>query len=208
MLSRIEHNWMEARRVGAIRRAASSENWRWEKKTYISENNRSKEKTLEKEIARVSDESWVNQVPTLSGVISTTAERHCNIDLVHRSADSEFEFIELKVDSDTAMFAAFEILKYGAVYVFSRNHASELGYDPAKVLLKARRIMLCVLAPKQYYEPFNLDWLERELSRGLRDLGLSNVDMDFRFEHFGEGAMTAREVLQRRTPLYGLNSEY
>jgi hypothetical protein len=67
--------------------------------------------------------------------------------------------------------------------------------------------MLCVLAPKQYYEPFNLDWLERELSRGLRDLRHSNVDMDFRFEHFGEGA-TAREVLQRRTPLYGLNLEY
>jgi hypothetical protein len=95
------------------KRRGSKENWRWEKQLYIGDANQSREKKLEKAIAARCGEDWINQVPTASGLTSSLGGKHCNIDLVHRLPDETCEFIELKYDCDTPLFAAFEVLKYG-----------------------------------------------------------------------------------------------
>ena len=199
--SKIEENWMEARRDSKVR-FGSRENWRWEKQPYISDHNSSKEKQIEKAVAANGDDKWVNQVPTMSGLLDGTSEIHCNLDLVHRVADGEFEFIELKIESDTPLFAAFEVLKYGLVYVFSRQHAAELGYDPANILLNATSVTLCVLAPTVYFAGYDLRWLEAELSNGLQQIDALGLTMDFRFEHFPATATTATGIVKHRQPSY------
>ena len=93
----------------------------------ISKNNPSLEKQLEKAIVRDLDEEWTNQMPTASGLV-TSGERQRNIDLAHFRGMREFELIELKVESDTPLFAAIEILKNGITYLFSRRHRERLGY--------------------------------------------------------------------------------
>ncbi len=200
MLYQIEQNWNEARGGGSSR-SASRQNWRWEKQLYISEHNSSKEKQIEKAIAAECGDDWVNQVPTMSGLLDGSSEKHCNIDLVHRVRHGQFEFIELKIKSDTPLFAAFEVVKYGLVYVFSRQHAAELGYDPSNRLLSAMGVTLCVLAPTDYYEGLDLRWLETELSEGLRKIGVKGLIMNFRFESFPVGK-TSTEVVKARKPVY------
>jgi hypothetical protein len=203
ILERIEENWLGARLEGSIR-LASRENWRWEKKCYISGQNKSREKILEKQIARECDDSWINQVPTLSGVIDAKSERHCNVDLVHRVSDDEFEFIELKFDSDTPAYAAFEILKYGLVYTFSRKNSSALGYDAANILLNAKNITLIVLAPSAYYVGGSCDlrWLESALSSALSSFGDWGFKMDFHFESFSAHTPTARTLIGSRSRIF------
>ncbi|HET7183076.1 MAG TPA: hypothetical protein VFI82_00215 [Terriglobales bacterium] len=179
--NKLYQNWS----LGQERRArrGSAENWRWEKKTWISNSNSSVEKQCEKAIALECGDDWVNQVPTASGLIDGKSERHCDIDLVHRCGPSAYEFIELKYEDATPLFAAFELLKYGMLYVFSHDFMMELGYTfEEKPVLAAREVHLCVLAPADYYAGFTLDWLEKELNLGLRTIGGSAYRMDFRFE--------------------------
>lgn len=180
-LDRIYENWHTAQRISP--RRASAENWRWKKQLHISDKNKSPEKQVEKRIAAICDENWVNQVPTASGLVNSSSEQHCNIDLVHRISANQIEFIELKYDSDTPLFAAFEILKYALLYVFSRAFAKELGYPfQGNPILDACFVRLCVLAPPEYYRSYMLDWLQPELNAGLSSLGLNGYKMDFRFE--------------------------
>jgi hypothetical protein len=89
---------------------------------------------------------------------------------VHNLAHGVWEFIELKVNSDTPLYAAMEILQYGLLFLFSRHHQQELQYDTSKELLQATQIHLKVLAPSRYYTsnragaPYQLQWLEESLN--------------------------------------------
>jgi hypothetical protein len=184
IIARMHKNWSDAHDLNP--RSPSDENWRWEKKPDISENNESKEKRCEKEIAKCCGQDWVNQVPTASGLLDGSSEKHCNIDLVHRVAPAEFEFIELKYEGGTPLYAAFEILKYGLLYAFSRRYAEQLGYSgTSKEILSARLVQLRVVAPYAYYGyfPSKPDWLQKETNRGLSCLPLDGYRMDFRFEY-------------------------
>jgi hypothetical protein len=164
-------------------RRASSENWRWEKKLHISERNRSPEKVCEKAIASICGDDWVNQMPTASGLIDGTSETHCNIDLVFRNAPGEYTFIELKYQDSTPLYAAFEIVKYGLLYALSRELAGQLGYSlDLKPVLKAQLVHLCVLAPRAYYDRFQLGWLQQEISQALSGMTCSGYRMDFCFQ--------------------------
>jgi hypothetical protein len=94
------------------------------------------------------------------------------------------------------LFAALEILEYGALYVFSRVEAKALGYEPGfSDLLEAQRIRLRVLAPRSFYEfktrggrrPYQLDWLGRTLQSATRHLAQrigGGFHMDFGFDVF------------------------
>lgn len=184
MVARMHKNWSDAHDLNP--RSPSDENWRWEKKLDMSENNRSVEKRCEKEIAAGCGEDWVNQVPTASGLLDGSSEKHCNIDLVHRIATTEYEFIELKHESGTPLYAAFEIVKYGLLYVFSRRYAEQLGYSrTSKEILSARLVQLRVVAPYAYYGyfPSKTDWLQKETNRGLGCLPLDGYQMNFGFEY-------------------------
>ncbi len=170
-------------------RGPSKENWRFEKIPNIVEHNPSKEKTLEKTIVKLpllSD--WVNHVPTSSGLITSSSDGQRSIDLVHRLEKGAYEFIELKVGSDTPMSAAFQIVIYGLIYLMSRQFYTNQCID-SKEILKARKVHLQVLAPQDYYSDYSLEWLENELNRGLKTLvsgKFNNIEIDFTFTSFPE----------------------
>jgi hypothetical protein len=119
------------------------ENWRFAKKTYIADRNTSPEKTLEKTIAKITDADWVNQVPTASGLWNASADTHRNIDLVHRLGPKQYEFIELKVETDTPLKAAMESLIYGC-FMFSPDFTIVRPMANLKASFKQRR-STCVL---------------------------------------------------------------
>ena len=184
MVSCIESNWKQSpRRQTAAK--ISTENWRFTKQQYITENNPSLEKQLEKAIVQQTNDDWVNQVPTASGLYNATHDKHRNIDLVHQITSKQYEFIELKFKSDTPLKAAIEVLLYGVLYVFARLHPNT--YDKTHKLLKAEKIHLCVLAPYFYYEPYQLKWLTPAFNAGLQAYLANqnfNLKMDFQFKAF------------------------
>ena len=203
MYRRIAANW-----PGTTCR--SSQNWRWEKKTFISDVNESLEKQFEKAVAAQCPE-WVNMIPVASGVLPDVEEGGRRIDLARSCGEGDYEFLELKLGKhcDTPLHAAIELLGYGLIYLFSREHRDRLGYDPRNLLLSATRIRLRVVAPKASYLPGSLLALQEELNRGLVDLVSVKfpgcLDMDFCFEQlpadfdWRPGAQLAGEAFDRRT---------
>jgi hypothetical protein len=178
MLDRIQSNWHKGKS------RSDKQNWRCKQNPDISDKNKSREIYLERLIIKTQvGADWFNQVPVSSGLTSEGGGRRA-IDLVHRCQNEWYDFIELKADhrGGTPLFAAMEILQYGVLYIFSREKTQELGYDGID-LLKAKGIHLRVLAPADYYETYNLSWLENCIDRGLtRFLRKFNFKMDFKFE--------------------------
>ena len=184
MLTRVQQNWDRSPR----RRRAdpSDQNWRWEKQTEIADRNQSKEKRLEKRIAQLTGDDWVNQVPTASGLYESNRDRHRNVDLARRIGDRAFELIELKVDSGNPLLATAEILQYAVLYLFARLH-----YPPhqiaAKQLLQADAIGLRVLAPHKFYAGYDLGWMVPAFDTALRSFSSTNavaVELSFQFLSF------------------------
>ena len=184
-----------------------NENWRWQKKPYIADDNDSAEKRFEKAVAlRCPD--WVNMVPVASGVLPDADEGGRRIDLAHQCGQGWFEFVELKagVNCDWPLHAAIEILGYGLIYLFSRCNQNALGYPENNALLTARRIDLKVLAPFESYRPGSLAGFEREIRKGLQALEIEGLKMDFCFEQFPPGAEVVDEsapaLINSRTAVY------
>jgi hypothetical protein len=184
MLICLEANWtISPRRLAGKR--PSVQNWRFQPKLTIAAHNESPEKTLEKAIVNNPHlVGWVNQVPTASGLFDQHSDKHRNVDLVRRLEPRRYEFIELKVGSDTPHYAALEILLYAALYIFSRLHYTE-AEKQAQELLQAEMIHLRVLAPQAYYRSgVNLGELTLPLNEGLQAIiKTRNLDwqMDFKF---------------------------
>ena len=127
----------------------------------------------------VGREDWSNQVPVASGVVGPNAERRRAIDLVHRRGSGRFEFIELKIASDTPLYAAIEIIGYTCIWLQARAEAER----PSATLLAADHIDVIVLAPGAYYRPYELGALERQLDREIRSLGdRHGVALSFAFQ--------------------------
>lgn len=175
----IQSNWHKGK-------SRSNQNWRWKPNTKIDRKNKSREVFLERLIVETQPgHDWVNQVPVASGLTSGIGGRRA-IDLVHREKNGWYELIELKTDDrgGTPLFAAMEILQYGVLYIFSREKAQELGYDGIE-LLNAKGIHLKVLAPAEYYAPYNLSRLEKSINDGLvsfRSQRKFSFELDFKFE--------------------------
>lgn len=182
---KIEHNWNEGANY-----SPSTENWRFEPRTKIDESNGDPEIKLERAIVSTQTHTnWANQMPTSSGFVGQRADKHRNIDLTHRCEDGAYEFIELKVDSDTPLYAAMEILQNAVLYIFSRENQRKMEWGSAKQkpLRDATAIHLRVLAPRSYYEGHNLDWLEESICNGLKAFlagRMPKLHMDFRFDAF------------------------
>lgn len=164
----------------------SSENWREEKEPNHSENNTSNETRLERKLVqaltRADRVDWWNQMPIASGLVGVHADRRRAIDLVHRcdGEENRYELVELKVDSDTPLFALMEIVLYGLVYLVLRKERDWLPeISRTAKMFDARSVGLRVLAPKEYYARYKLRWLEEALNRALpgiiaeRQLGAS-----------------------------------
>jgi hypothetical protein len=164
-------------------RGGSWENWRWKKNLRFTPRSVVDEKTIEKLIATDCGDCWVNQIPTASGLLDKASETHCNIDLVKRTAKDTYEFIELKYDDATPLFAAFEILKYTLLLLISRERREDFKYSQERnPLLWARAVNLIVLAPANYYTAYSFRWLEAELNSALARLSTSELVIRFAFE--------------------------
>ncbi len=132
-----------------------------------------KEKQLQKQIAiYLENEGWGNDVPTASGLVNARG-RQMNIDLAHR-VDGGFELIELKLESNTPYDAALQVLRYGAVYMLYRLEPELARRFKLHSMMRAKHIVLEVLAPHSYY------------SRGDVDLRCLEMQLDHEVETFGE----------------------
>jgi hypothetical protein len=173
----------------AANRDRSRENWRWQRlQPQIAAHNKSPEVVLERAIAgacgRAGRTDWANQVPVASGLIAGAADGRRAIDLVHKCGERHFELIELKIASDTPLYAAVEVIGYGCLWLLAR------AYPPSQssAIVEADHVDLRVLAPVGYYARYDLTELEAALDRGCRALGEANgVTMTFAFHALDQG---------------------
>jgi hypothetical protein len=184
----------------------SEENWRWDKKLIFSLRQTIDEKTMEKLVALDCGEDWVNQVPTASGLMNKNSDKHCNIDLVHKTGERCYEFIELKLDDSTPLFAAFEIVKYSLLFLISRMRREEFKYSlELNPLLWASSVHLVVLGPPEYFTPFSLEWLEEEIDNGLISLSTPEIACRFTFEQTAwPHDKDYRGAMMSRLPVYSV----
>ncbi|RYD64480.1 MAG: hypothetical protein EOP84_32700 [Verrucomicrobiaceae bacterium] len=199
--------------LAALAKPPSIQNWRWyDPRAEIAAHNTSPEVSLERAIVRDIKTSgrrdWSNQVPVASGIIAGSANSRRAIDLVHSTEPNRFEFVELKIGSDTPLYAAVEILQYGFIWLLSRRYQALLGYG-GRTIVDATDIRLSVLAPADYYRGLDLSWLSGALNEGLRSLGERNdVQLEFAFEQFparfkwpSETQIDVLAALDNRMPL-------
>jgi hypothetical protein len=176
------------------------------------------EKRLQKAIAiRPQNEGWGNDVPTASGLVNDRG-RQMNIDLAHQIPDG-FEFIELKLRSNTPYAAALQILRYGAVYLF-RLEPELVRRFKGNQMLNAKRIVLEVLAPGRYCALGDVDQplLEAQLDRQVARFAEENVgglsrsfrlmafDADFIFKPGMNCDLICEAVRGRRSPFQRLGN--
>jgi hypothetical protein len=191
----IKKNWKARPR----KEPPSDKNWRFQPKRSMAKKNPSLEIQLQRAVVNINQkmwpdaENWTNHVPTASGLWDHKCDKHRAIDLVHvRPGQNRYdtvEFIELKVDKESGhpVYAAIEVLLYGMLYSFSRRRLDELEYDIAKQpLLQAKTIHLVVLAPCEYYKGYQFEWLEMEITKGLKGFIKKSEGyvMDFQFQAF------------------------
>jgi hypothetical protein len=183
--AQIHSNWLAASEAGLSRQ--SKENWRWKRHLDLGDGNKSPELKLERAIVGACGDDWSNQLPTASGLVGPAANRRAAVDLVFREDPSTYSLIELKVASDTPLFAAIEILMYGLLFVWSKNNWEELGYDvQAQPVLAASTVTLGVLAPGSYYDGFDLTTLASALDSGLNVFGKQHeLRLGFEFCELG-----------------------
>lgn len=195
LLDKVRTNWRSGREARG--KPPSRENWRFRPVGTISRLNTSPEVTFERNFIATTNGDWANQVPTASGILGTHTDKRRAIDLVRRCGNGVFEFIELKLGSDTPLYAGLELLEYGVLYAFARVEAEALQYGQGfSEILDADAIRLRVLAPAAYYRyatrngtvhQYDLSWLDRLLNAATARLAARvepGLQMDFAFEAF------------------------
>lgn len=148
----------------------SRQNWRWMLQPQIGGTNRSPEVVLERAIASAcaiaGRTDWANQIPVAAGLIQGASDGRRAIDLAQRKDDGSYELIELKIASDTPLYATVELLGYASLWLLARKALPVT--KPA--LLASDCIRLRVLAPNAFYAPFELQTLERAVHDGVCSL--------------------------------------
>ena len=167
----------------------SAENFRWFKpQLSISAANKSPEVTLERAVVqaccRLGRSDWANQVPLVSGIAGPRAYKRRAVDLVRRVSDRQFEFVELKIASDTPLYAAAEIVLYGLLWLHARCRSVQ-RIGPRNPLLDANSIGLSVLAPSAYYRQADTGNIAAFFNSGLVALAKCHgVEMFLEFTAF------------------------
>jgi hypothetical protein len=124
-------------------------NWVWRDQAppHVTE---SREVVLERRLAQRSSERWTCQMSTNSGLRPGVRDSRRSIDLVQYVQANEYRFIELKVGSDQPLYALFEVLGYGLLYLLARQHRHE--GDGRHDVMAARHIALVVLGPNSWFD--------------------------------------------------------
>lgn len=168
----------------------SKQNWRWfAPQVTIAPKNKSPEVTLERAFIQASVETsrsdWSNQIPVASGLTSSSSKlKRMAIDLAQLPDPYCFRIVELKIGSDTPIYAAFELIIYSLFWLRSRIDRAKLGYED-RCVLSANKLYLDVLAPSAYYADQDIDWLAKLLSTGLKPLfAAQGVHVQFAYRSF------------------------
>lgn len=182
LFERLSVNWD---RCMSRKPRGSQQNFRWhEPRTGIAHLNPSPEVTLERAlmraIANAGRADWSNQVPLVSGISGPHIGKRRAVDLVHHMNGGGFELVELKVASNTPLFAALEILQYGLLWLLSRRDRHLLSYADRK-MLDVATLHLSILAPRAFYSSAPLGGLAATFDRGVAALG-KNAGIEMRFE--------------------------
>ncbi len=187
---------------------SSGKNWEWRTEA-PSYRTSSPEVALEREITAADiTNQWTCQMSSASGIQGPYLTKRRAIDLVRRIAPDRYAFVELKVDSDNPLYAAFEILGYALAYRHARGRNWQ-GTGNHNVM-HARAVDLVVLGPIGWYEykkrgasaqqrKFKLGWLASALGDGLNSLTGDAPRMHFSFEgftDFGEPRLTAAGIVR------------
>jgi hypothetical protein len=184
VLHRLDLDWLEAKH--ASRSSPSKQNWRWKRHLETVPHNPSPEVTLERAIVRAMGDNWSNQMPTVSGVMSPHSDKRSSVDLVECESPTSYSLVELKVGSDTPLYAAVECVLYGLLLLWSKKRRSDPGYD-AKLqpVLNATKVRLAVVAGEGYFAGLDLTQLAGALNTTLRAFGSSmDMHLSFGFEVF------------------------
>ncbi len=196
---RIAVNWVEA---GC--QARGGYNWRWNlsPKTAASGEIQStqKEIILQRKIAGFCGERWANETPTGSGLSGGSRGDPGGLDLAYRDDSGAVFLIELKVDSNTPIHAAFQVVRYGLALTLARLVDKNVPIiiqesPPARSHWRdAKQAHLRVLAPAAYYERYpNLGWFEARIQTAIGEFGPARgLPMTFGFHSF-ENAVDLRE---------------
>lgn len=181
---RIEENWKEAGR-----QPGGAENWRWKPQRYMHPDNPSEETRLEKGLARVLPEKrWANQIPTSSGLISSTSDKKRNIDLAHWDGAKTITLVELKVATNTPVYAAFEIVRNALLLCLARAHQNTpkpilIAEEKERVWTRITKAHLRVVAPKQFYRQLDEPTLGKHYSLGRFEEQLGDAVSSFGSHH-------------------------
>jgi hypothetical protein len=161
--------------------------WSWRLVPYFDdENNSSKEKLLEKAVAcHLPIATWANQVVTASGLSLNSGDGHRNIDLINKTGPARYRFIELKIESNNPVYAAVELLEYGLLYWWARQHPEiHIKGREDQALFGAEHIVMEVLAPTAYYTGYDKAALVRFadlLSKAFNQLTQGQPKIEFVF---------------------------
>lgn len=142
------------------------------------------ERTLIGKLPTNGPRSWGNMTPVASGVCKPMSDGRMAVDLVEVE-NSTVTLIELKIEANTPLFAAIEILGYGLCYMVARACPNSFGCEPDLPLFNGKQhLKLRVLAPLAFYKGNgHLDWLKAFETRINRDL--NSLDLPFRFDDIG-----------------------
>jgi hypothetical protein len=131
---------------------------------------------------------------TSSGLRPGVRDSRRSIDVVQHIQGDEYRFIELKVGSGQPLYATFEILGYGLLYLLARQHGRR--GDGTHDVMVASRIELVVLGPDSWFRykestggpvsRFDFEWLQGRINEGLaaevrarRCHGLNEITLRF-----------------------------
>lgn len=180
-------------------------NWVWRDNVPKHTEGDSKEVSLERAVAALDVKQWTCQMSTSSGVQGPHRHRRRAIDLVRFIGPGHYAFVELKVESDNPLYAAFEILGYALAYLHARENPWR-GTENRDVF-QAEKIELTILGPKKWYEigksgsgtKFDFKWLADEASSSLNSFvtdvikGKPTFSMVFR-NYSGESESAAQQA--------------
>lgn len=178
-------------------------NWLWRATVpvYVTD---SREVEIEREIAKLDPSTWTCQMSTSSGVQPNGLNRRRAIDLVRDNGNGRFAFVELKVNSNNPLYAAFEILGYALAYLQARSAGwqASAGMEGRNVL-KAKEIELTVLGPEEWYGfkkrsgergTFNFEWLAADIANSLNGLSQGAPFFTMSFRKYANGGVPPAKV--------------
>lgn len=190
MWKQIATNWVEG---GCQWRG--KENWGWRLCENLDDKKEQKEvrlnRTLAKFLNRIPNKDfWANEIPTSSGLAEIGGTETGGLDFAyHRSPDRVF-LIELKIDAENPVSAAFQVVIYALFLTLARLIHARLR-NPITISDKwrlAKHADLRVIAPTSYYTRYpKLGWFEDRLNTGVAAFGArQDIAMTFAFCRFDE----------------------